>query len=154
MPVNRRPGEKKEEFVARCVAKEIDGGMNGDQAVAVCNAFWEEKQLSAVKKIRRGLRKEKMEHFEKIRVYVDSTNADRVMWNSETLELTIKFNDGSVYTYSDVSETIFNDVIDGKAKTKTAGIWGPKGKRPSVGAAIHKYLIERGFSYSRGGTFR
>lgn len=151
--MRKRPRELKMEFIERCLSCE-DKKMD----TKLCTDLWEEKQLSAVKNIRRKNRNFKKEllQFEKTRVYVDSTNADRVMWNSETLELTIKFldNSDSIYTYFDVSEDLFNDIIDGNASTKTEGEWGPAGKSPSVGAAIHKYLINRGVKYQKGGTFR
>lgn len=92
--------------------------------------------------------------FRKERSFVDSTNADRIMYDTDTLQLTISFNNGAIYTYSEVSQEIYEKVVNGEARTKTAGPWGPVGKSPSVGAAIHQYLIERGVSYSRGGSFR
>jgi hypothetical protein len=39
--VEPRSGESKDEFVSRCIAVEIDGGMDPDQATAVCYSKWE-----------------------------------------------------------------------------------------------------------------
>jgi hypothetical protein len=84
---------------------------------------------------------------------VKSTNVDKIKWDSESEDLTIKFNDGSVYTYYNVPEAIYNNVVDGLAGTKTAGEWGPIGKYTSIGAAVHQYLIEGLFRFKKGGTF-
>ena len=103
-------------------------------------------------------KKEKLSiNFEKIRVGVLSSNVDKMMWNSETLELVIRFNDGSTYTYLGVDEKTFNNVSEGNAAPETTGeneygSW-TRGDKPSVGAAVHQYLIDK-FDFNRGGTFR
>ena len=303
MPIKRKEGETKDEFITRCIPIEIKSGKSSDQAAAICYSAWDEKQLSAVKRIRnkkykagmphytsdgilwtgpthkdasgrlmtgethtedseylyhedelknlsfesytdypksaiqnaqaalnwaekngwgscgtpvgkqranqlakgeaiseetisrmaaferqrqnsnkklgdgcgrlmwlawggdegvewagRKLKEIRGENFEKIRVGVQSSNVDKMMWNSETLELVIRFNDGSTYTYVGVSENIFNDVSEGRAKPITSGeneygSWN-KGVSPSVGAAVHQYLIEKGVGFNPGGTFR
>jgi hypothetical protein len=83
-----------------------------------------------------------------------SSNVDRMMYNDDIKQLVIKFNDGSTYTYFDVQPERFVAVSQGYAICKTSGfnkygIW-IKGKSPSVGAAVHKYLD--GLSYSKGGS--
>lgn len=85
---------------------------------------------------------------------VRSTNVKRVKYDSVTEELVIKFDDGSNYTYFNVPSKIYDNVLEGMAGTKTAGVWGPIGKFPSVGAAVHQYLIEGGFRYKRGDSIR
>jgi hypothetical protein len=85
---------------------------------------------------------------------VRSTNVDKIKYDTVSQELIIKFDDGSVYTYSNVPEKIYENVLDGMAGTKTAGEWGPIGKFPSVGAAVHQYLIEGGFIYKKGGSMK
>jgi hypothetical protein len=153
MPIRKRSGENREEFLERCIPIEISTGKTQEQSVAICINIWEEKQLSAVKRIRSSKKKDLME-FRKERTFVDSTNADRIMYDTDTLELTIQFQDGSKYTYFDVNEELYLNVLDGNASTRTAGEWGPVGKSPSVGAAIHQYLIERNIRYEKGGSFR
>jgi hypothetical protein len=89
----------------------------------------------------------------KLREYiqsVSSTNVKRVKWNSITKDLTVQFND-STYTYYNIPEAIYNNVVDGNSGTKTAGPWGEIGKYPSVGAAIHQWLIDGGYKYKKGG---
>lgn len=304
MPIRKREGETKDEFVSRCIAIEINSGKASDQAAAICYNYWEEKQLSSVKRIRKNslksnvphytadgilwtgathehngrlmtgathtddseylyhknelqkfesyndypeaakenakialrwaekngwgdcgtpvgkqranqlangenisedtisrmagferhrqnsqkelgdgcgrlmwlawggdegiawaqkklkqIRGENFEmHFEKTRVYVESSNADRVMWNSDSLELTISFLDGSIYTYYEVSEEVFNKIVDGDWRPKTTDSQNPprwvEGRKPSVGAAIHHYLIEKNVAFNKGGSFR
>jgi len=53
MPIRKRPGEKKDEFVSRCIADEMGKGMKEDQASAVCYAMWEDRQLRAIKNMRK-----------------------------------------------------------------------------------------------------
>lgn len=83
---------------------------------------------------------------------VSSTNVRTVKWDSESKNMNILFKDGSVYTYFNIPEAIFNNIVDGQAGTKTAGPWGPVGKYPSVGAAVHQWLIAGGYKYKKGGT--
>ena len=269
MPIKRRQGEGKDEFITRCIPIEIKSGKSSEQAAAICYSAWDEKQLSAVKRIRNKkykagmdelnnlsfesytdypkaaiqnaqaalnwvekngwgscgtpvgkqranqlakgeaiseetisrmaaferhrqnsnkdlgdgcgrlmwlawggdegvewagrkleqIRKEKLSiNFEKVRVGVLSSNVDKMMWNSETLELVIRFNDGSTYTYVGVDEKTFNDVSEGNAAPETTGeneygSW-TEGVGPSVGAAVHQYLIEKGVGFNPGGNFR
>lgn len=91
----------------------------------------------------------------RLREYVSSvrsSNVSRIKWDSETKELTIRFRGGDTYTYFNVPESVYNNVEDGNAGTKTSGSWGDKGKFPSVGAAVHQWLIDAGFRYRKGGT--
>jgi hypothetical protein len=90
------------------------------------------------------------------RIYEDSvtsTNVSRIKWDSITRDLLIEFEGGGVYRYSNVPEAVYLDVLEGQAGTKTSGPWGPEGKYPSVGAAVHAYLIEGGYSYSKTSWF-
>jgi hypothetical protein len=41
--VEPRSGETQDEFISRCIGVEIDGGMEQDQAIAVCYSKWDEK---------------------------------------------------------------------------------------------------------------
>jgi hypothetical protein len=91
----------------------------------------------------------------RLREYIDSvssTNVRKIKWDSETRELTIQFKDNSIYTYFNVPEAIYFNVLEGQAGTKTEGPWGGVGTYPSVGAAIHQWLIDGGFQYKKGGN--
>jgi len=44
--VEPKAGESENEFVSRCIGIEVDGGMDQDQAAAVCYAKWEKKGFS------------------------------------------------------------------------------------------------------------
>jgi len=82
-----------------------------------------------------------------LRTYTDSvtsSNVKRIKWDSVTKELVVQFNDAT-YTYFNVPEAIYNAVLNGQAGTIKDG------KFPSVGAAVHQYLIEGGFRYNKGG---
>lgn len=103
------------------------------------------------------IREEKLIGFEKTRVGVQSSNVDKMMWNSETFELVIRFNDGSTYTYFGVTENLFEKVSEGRAKPITSGeneygSW-VEGISPSVGAAVHQFLITK-VRFEKGGNFR
>jgi hypothetical protein len=88
----------------------------------------------------------------------DSSNVDRVKYFEEDKRLVVKFNDGSYYTYFDIDESVFFSIIEGDATCKTSGEnefgeWFV-GKTPSVGAAIWKYLVDKGVRYEQGGSLR
>ena len=36
MPVDRNPGESRDEFLSRCISTEVGSGMDRDQASAIC----------------------------------------------------------------------------------------------------------------------
>ena len=96
--------------------------------------------------------------LKKWRNTANSSNVDKIMYNDETMELVIKFNDGDIYTYDNIDFTDFNNIINGRAVCITEGEsrWGSwdVGKTPSVGAAVWKYLIDTNASYRKGGTLR
>lgn len=90
-------------------------------------------------------------------ITTDSSNVDRVKYFEDEEKLVVKFNDGSYYTYLNIDAKTFNDIVKGKAVCKTDGEsefgeWYV-GKTPSVGAAIWKYLIDRGNTGTEGGSF-
>lgn len=93
--------------------------------------------------------------LKKWRNQATSSNVDRLMFNDETNELVVKFNDGSYYTYFEVDFDIFLKLIEPAALAKTNGE-NRYGKwwigKPSVGAGIHKYLSR--YNYSRGGSLK
>lgn len=94
----------------------------------------------------------------KYRENPESSNVDRMMYNDETKELVIKFNNGRYYTYSEVEMSEFEDIRAGNAFTRTSGRsrWGSwdKNKFPSVGAAVYRYLVLTNKPYRRGGSLR
>ena len=87
----------------------------------------------------------------------ESSNVKKIMYNDETFELVIKFEDGSVYTYTNVDFNLFKDVWNGAATCVSDDPTGQDrwwvGKSPSVGAAVYKKLVVAGIPYSRGGSF-
>ena len=89
---------------------------------------------------------------------IDSSNVNRVLYNDETFELVLRFNDGSYYTYSGVEFSTFVDIFEGNGVCRTEGSnkWGEwyVGKSPSVGAAVYEKLVEGGYSYVNGASFR
>jgi|LakMenE01Jun11ns_1017448.scaffolds.fasta_scaffold9952498_2 hypothetical protein len=42
MPIDKNPGESKDEFISRCISVEIKAGKESDQAAAICYAKWDE----------------------------------------------------------------------------------------------------------------
>lgn len=98
-----------------------------------------------------------IDRIHRIQLYVvssnsNSTNVRRMKYDSIMRELVIEFWGGGVYTYYAVPENIYESVRNGDASTRTAGDWGPVGKTPSVGAAVHQFLVESDIRYTRGGT--
>jgi hypothetical protein len=270
MPIKRRQGENKEEFISRCIPIEITNGKSGEQAAAICYSYWEEKQLTAVKNIRKknykelqllnmnifgyrpknfdmcpgavslfehlmsmisdedvkgmirsaaqiadnifGIEKKVigdnkamiadvyeaeillddfedlmeeidvllgMEHdvdfmeghleiiegylkndvleFKKVRAFVQSSNVDKVMYDDIETRLVVQFMDGSIYTYEGVTQSQFDNIVDGNAAPITTDSRKPPrwkmGEGPSVGAALYKWLTKRDKG-TKGGNFR
>jgi len=89
-----------------------------------------------------------LEKIHRLRQYINpvsSTNVSKIKWDSVTKELVVRFESGDTYTYDNVPEAVYNNIVDGEAGTI-------KGKYPSVGAAVHQYLIQGGYQYRKGGT--
>lgn len=89
---------------------------------------------------------------------IQSSNVRKIMYNDESKEMFIQFQDKSIYTYYNVSMNLFLDVSGGKATCITSGenkygAWYV-GKTPSVGAAVHKRLVKAGVQYKKGGSLR
>jgi len=85
-----------------------------------------------------------------------SSNVKKIMYNDETKEMFIQFQDKSIYTYFNISFQLFLDVSGGNATCITSGenkygSWYI-GKSPSNGAAVHRWLIKRGVKYQKGGS--
>ena len=150
--MRKRPTELKMEFIERCLSCE-----DKKMSTELCTDLWEKKQLAAIKRIRSFKKKDLLE-FKKERTYVNSSNVDRVMYDFDTKEMVVRFNDGATYTYENVSEDIFEGIVDGDASPVTSGSnqWGSwtEGVAPSVGAALYQKLIKRGNKGKQGGSFR
>jgi hypothetical protein len=89
---------------------------------------------------------------------IKSSNVKKIMYEDETKEMTIQFQDKSIYTYFEVPFDLFLDVSGGNAVCITSGEnkygrWWI-GKSPSVGSAVHKFLVKKQIKYKKGGNFR
>ena len=89
---------------------------------------------------------------------IPSANVRRIVYNDESKEMVIQFQDKSIYTYFEVPFETFLNVSGGKATCITTGEnefgkWFV-GKNPSVGAAVWKYLRDSNIRYKRGGTLK
>ena len=98
------------------------------------------------------------ENFKKWRNTPDSSNVAKIMYNDETRELVLQFNDKSIYTYINVDFNLFREIMDGNGVCRTEGKnkWGEWfiGKTPSVGAAVYERLVLSGITYKKGGSLR
>ena len=101
---------------------------------------------------------DKLQEFRKWRSRPTSSNVKDIMYNDELEELVIRFRSGEVYTYPNISFSVFQTIYTGDAAPITSGEnrwnkWG-KGKAPSVGAAVYKELVKRNAPFRRGGNLR
>ena len=49
MPVDKpKPGETQEEYLKYCIPAEINGGMEPDQAAAVCYSYYDKDKMSKI----------------------------------------------------------------------------------------------------------
>lgn len=161
MPINKKPGESKDEFISRCIGVEVSDGKEADQAAAICYAKWDEETLSKISNIR-------MEKFKIINGNtrtrngsIRSSNVWKFKWDDKTGDLVVKFQDGSVYTYRGVSADDFESFRFGSGGTcDTSGevtVGGSTytwevGKNPSVGAAVFDVLVSKYGRGSKGGS--
>lgn len=53
MPISKKKGERKPDFINRCVGIEVASGKRANQAVAICNNYWEELSLKELNKKRK-----------------------------------------------------------------------------------------------------
>lgn len=136
--VEPKAGESEDDFMSRCIPYVIDEGKEQDQAVAICISKYEKRNY---------------DKFYVFRLFADSANVDAIQYDTEKEELDIRFNDGDTYRYFSVDYDTFEDVWKGRASCITSGenVWGSwfEGKRPSVGAALHKFLVKRNVRYQR-----
>jgi len=89
---------------------------------------------------------------------IPSANVRRIVYNDESKEMVIQFQDKSIYTYFEVPFQTFLNVSGGEATCVTEGenefgSWFV-GKNPSVGSAVWKYLRDSNIKYKRGGTLK
>jgi hypothetical protein len=93
----------------------------------------------------------------KWRSTLDSSNVKKVLYNDETLEMVIEFNNNERYTYSNMDFETASKVLFGDAVCKTTGSneWGSwsEGKTPSLGAAVYEYLVSIDYPFTNGGNF-
>lgn len=77
MPISKNPGESKDEFISRCIAKEISSGMDQEQAAAVCYTYWSELK-SATQSVWSGDAPVSVEFSKKKVLFNDDFNEDEV----------------------------------------------------------------------------
>lgn len=64
MPIDKKKGESKDEFVSRCIGIEINAGKDPSQAAAICYAKWDEENMADINRIR-------MQKYLKLQSYSD-----------------------------------------------------------------------------------
>jgi hypothetical protein len=84
---------------------------------------------------------------------IKSSNVKFVNYDSNTQTMTIQFNNNATYEYYKVPMMLYLQVRNGLAVCKTTGrnAYGEwyKGKFPSAGAAVWRYLRDKGIDYKR-----
>ena len=84
---------------------------------------------------------------------VISSNVEEFRYNPVNQQLVLSFHDQSMYVYFDITQSEFEQITQGQATCVTNGknVYGSWyiGKNPSVGAAVHVYLIATGKRYMR-----
>lgn len=148
--IEKEAGESKDDFLSRCISTEVDAGKPQDQAVAICIAYWQGEQKSEKEfKVVSGNTRTRNN-------IIKSSNLWKFKYDDIKQELTLRFQDGSFYTYFSVPPDIFESIRGGEGVCSTEGEneWGKWfiGKSPSVGAAIHEILIGGNFAYQKGGS--
>ena len=105
--------------------------------------------------LKEKIRKMDLAKLFRLKTFIDnvsSTNVKKIKYDTVTKDMTVQFNDNTVYTYFNVPEAIYDVVLEGMSGTLTQGPWGSAGTYPSIGAALHAYVIEGGYQYKKGGN--
>lgn len=84
---------------------------------------------------------------------LNSSNVWGAAYNPKTGKMRVRFQGGSIYEYGGIPKAIFDAFIHGNAEAQTNGQnrygrWW-KGKNPSLGAALNKYIKAGNFPYRR-----
>lgn len=53
MPIKKKTGERKNDFINRCIGEEVSAGKKTEQAAAICYTYWEELSLKELQKKRK-----------------------------------------------------------------------------------------------------
>ena len=58
MPISKKAGESKNDWIGRCISHEVNKGMKQPQAVAACSNMWEsmrriEEKLAVIRNYRK-----------------------------------------------------------------------------------------------------
>lgn len=102
MPIKKKTGERKNDFINRCIGEEVSAGKKTEQAAAICYAKWEEmsiKELNKVRKLRKSedfmmvsaFDKVKGEDFTKFGITFDDLMNPKLQAKVEENELELKF---------------------------------------------------------------
>jgi hypothetical protein len=140
-------GADKGEYGDGC-GKLMYDAWGGDAALS-----WSKRYTEREKKEEKLETLQNYDKFYVFRLFADSSNVDAIQYDTEKEELDIRFNDGETYRYFDIDYDTFERVWEGKASCITSGenAYGAwfVGKRPSVGAALHKFLVKRNVRYTK-----
>ena len=107
MPIRKKPGEKKNDFINRCIGVEITSGMKANQAVAVCNSIWEEMSINEMKKKRKY---EKLELTKMIKTFNSHAGENYTQFGINELDLLNPKNQAGIVNDDELTLN-FRDVI-------------------------------------------
>jgi hypothetical protein len=110
MPINKKKGERKSDFINRCIGIEVSGGMKTDQAAAVCYNYWEELSLKELKKKRK---EQKLEDTKMMEVFDNSVGEDYTKLGITFKDLMNPKNQGGIVEDADMEFMIFADIPEG-----------------------------------------
>jgi len=150
-PISLDTVKRMYSFLARHKGQDADKRELGDGCGKLMWLAWGGQP--ALNWSERYLNKERVEKFYVFRLFVDSSNVDGLQYDTEKEELEIYFHEGEQYRYYGIDYDTFERVWKGKAACITEGetqygSWFI-GKTPSVGAALHKFLIKTGKKYEK-----
>jgi hypothetical protein len=77
MPITKRKGERKPDFINRCIGIEVAAGKRPSQAAAICYTTWEELSLKELKKKRT---EQKLEDNKMITTFSSIKGEDFTKW--------------------------------------------------------------------------
>ena len=75
MPITINPGEKKKEFLSRCIATEVEAGKPQNQAIAICSRVWDSKH-----KVKKEDRVKLVKPFEGLNICLEWLDGETRQW--------------------------------------------------------------------------
>lgn len=109
MPIKKKTGEKKNDFISRCIGTEVSAGKDVKQASAICYTYWEELSLAEIKKKRKY---QKLETTKMVETFKSVQGEDYTQFNLTIDDLLNPKNQAGIVAEDELTQK-FETIPDG-----------------------------------------